>query len=135
MDDLEENALIVNALQRQASIIVKKSLKEGFGLGVTEGMWKARPVIATRVGGHQDQIIDGTTGILVDDPTDRAAFGAAVDALLCDRVRAAALGRHARERVRERYLADRHFAGWMRIIAAAIALRSPGRPTLVGVRC
>lgn len=56
MVDLDENALMVKALQRRAAVIVKKSLQEGFGLGVTEGMWKARPVVATRVGGHQDQI-------------------------------------------------------------------------------
>jgi trehalose synthase len=51
--------VLVNALQRQATVIVKKSLEVGFGLGVTEAMWKRRPVVATRVGGHRDQIQDG----------------------------------------------------------------------------
>src|SRR5262249_14962008 len=51
MDDGEENAAIVNALQRHASVIVQKSLREGFGLTVTEAMWKARPVVASAVGG------------------------------------------------------------------------------------
>ena len=79
MTDLNENALIVNALQREAAVIVKKSLQEGFGLGVTEGMWKAKPVVATRVGGHRDQIEHRRSGLLVDDPADLPGFATAVD--------------------------------------------------------
>ena len=56
MDDVEENAAMVNALQRRADVVVQKSLAEGFGLTVAEAMWKARPVVASRVGGIQDQI-------------------------------------------------------------------------------
>src|SRR5215217_3738142 len=67
MDDAEENASIVNALQREASVVVQKSLAEGFGLTVAEAMWKARPVIGTAVGGIQDQLIDGETGVLLQD--------------------------------------------------------------------
>ena len=74
MDDADENAVIVNALQRRADVVVQKSLAEGFGLTVAEAMWKGRPVVATRVGGIQDQIEDGRTGCLVD-PHDLAAFG------------------------------------------------------------
>jgi trehalose synthase len=110
--DLDENALIVNALQRQAAVVVKKSLQEGFGLGVTEGMWKARPVVASRVGGHQDQIEHGETGLLVDDPADLSAFGAAVDQLLRNPASALTLAAAGRERVRDRFLADRHFVEW-----------------------
>ena len=84
MADVEENALIVNALQTEAEVVVKKSLQEGFGLGVTEALWKARPVVATAVGGHLDQIEHGRTGLLVDDPGDLAAFGAAVNRVLAD---------------------------------------------------
>ena len=101
MRDLEENAAIVNALQRQATVIVKKSLEEGFGLGVTEAMWKRRPVVASRVGGHQDQIQDGISGVLVDDPRDLASFGGAVADLLLDPDRARRLGDAAQQRVRE----------------------------------
>ena len=54
----------VNALQRAATIVVQKSLKEGFGLTVTEAMWKARPVIGGAVGGIRRQIIQGVTGYL-----------------------------------------------------------------------
>ncbi len=78
MEDLDENAAIVNALQRQATIVVQKSLKEGFGLTVTEAMWKGRPVIATATGGIEDQIEDGVNGVLLKNPLDQAAFAAAV---------------------------------------------------------
>jgi trehalose synthase len=123
MADLDENELIVNALQRQASVIVKKSVQEGFGLGITEGMWKVRPVIATRVGGQADQIIDRETGILLDNTADLEGFGAAVAMLLDDTEGGAARGRRGRERGRGRYLADRHFIGWTRTIADTIASR------------
>jgi trehalose synthase len=116
MVDLDENALMVNALQRQAAVVVKKSLQEGFGLGVTEGLWKTRPVVATRVGGHKDQIEDHRTGLLVDDPADLTAFGAAIDELLDDPVQAHALARAGCERVRERFLADRHFVQWVAVL-------------------
>ena len=74
MDDVDENAIIVNALQRHAAVVVQKSLVEGFGLTVTEAMWKGRPVVASRVGGIQDQITDGRDGLLVDDPHDLEEF-------------------------------------------------------------
>src|SRR4029079_19598132 len=61
MHDVDENAIIVNALQRRADVIAQKSLAEGFGLTVAEAMWKARPVVASRVGGIQDQIDAGGT--------------------------------------------------------------------------
>ena len=62
----EENAAIVNALQRHADVVVQKSLAEGFGLTVAEAMWKGRPVVATAVGGIPDQIEDGERGLLLD---------------------------------------------------------------------
>ena len=84
MDDPAENAIIVNALQRHATVVTQKSLAEGFGLTVAEAMWKARPVVASRIGGIQSQIVDGETGMLLDDPGDLAAFGEAVTGLLAD---------------------------------------------------
>ena len=74
MDDADENAIIVNALQRHAAVVVQKSLVEGFGLTVTEAMWKGRPVVASKVGGIQDQITDGRDGLLVEDPYDIEEF-------------------------------------------------------------
>ena len=61
-----------------------------------------------RVGGIQDQIVDGESGLLLDDPTDLGAFAGALDAVLGDEAFAARLGAAARERVRDRYLGDRH---------------------------
>ena len=70
MQDPDEAAVIVNALQRHATVVTQKSLAEGFGLTVVEAMWKHRPVVATRVGGIVDQIVDGESGLLIDDPSD-----------------------------------------------------------------
>jgi trehalose synthase len=112
MADMEENAAIVNALQRRASVVVQKSLAEGFGLTVTEAMWKSRPVVATRVGGIQDQIQDGETGVLVP-PEDLSAYADAVLSLLLDGPRAEAIGAAARMRVRNHYLGPRHLIQYL----------------------
>jgi trehalose synthase len=104
MEDSDENATIVNALQRAADVVVQKSLAEGFGLTVAEAMWKRRPVVASRIGGIQDQIEHGVSGLLLDDPRDLAAYGAAVVELVADPERAGRMGEAAHERVRERFL-------------------------------
>ena len=80
MEDPSENALVINALQRHAAVVVQKSLAEGFGLTVAEALWKRRPVVASAVGGIVDQVIHDETGLLVDDPRDLETFGAAVEA-------------------------------------------------------
>src|SRR4051794_24256391 len=98
MDDREENAAMVNALQAGSDVVVQKSLAEGFGLTVSEAMWKGKPVIGSRVGGIQDQIADGETGRLVD-PCDLEGFATAVRALLEDREGARRCGDNARARV------------------------------------
>jgi trehalose synthase len=108
MDDLEENAHIVNCLQTYASVVVQKSLAEGFGLTVTEPMWKGRPVLASAVGGIQDQIVDGVSGVLLPDPHDLADFARLLSDLLAEPERAARIGAAAHERVRELFLGDRH---------------------------
>lgn len=108
MTDSAENAAIVNALQRHAAIVVQKSLREGFGLTVTEAMWKARPVVASRVGGIQDQIVDGVHGLLIDDATDSGAFAEALGRVLNDHSLATRLGTAARQRVLEKYLGVQH---------------------------
>ena len=107
MEDAEENAAIVNALQRRANVVVQKSLAEGFGLTVAEAMWKARPVVASRIGGIQDQIEHGTSGLLIDDPHDLAQYGDAVMELLDDEAAAFEMGRNAQERVRDEFLGAR----------------------------
>lgn len=116
MEDSEENAAIVNALQWRADVVVQKSLAEGFGLTVAEAMWKGRAVVASRIGGIQDQIEDGRSGLLVDDPTDLAAYGDAVAELLLDPERAASMGEAAKERVRDNFLGARHLAQYLDLI-------------------
>jgi trehalose synthase len=103
-DDIDENAAIVNALQRHATIIVQKSLHEGFGLTVTEAMWKGRPIVASAVGGIQDQIEDGVQGVLLRDPTDPSAFASAIEHLLAHPRDAARMGERGHARVLARYL-------------------------------
>ncbi|MEA2246777.1 MAG: trehalose synthase [Solirubrobacteraceae bacterium] len=116
MEDPDENAIIVNALQRHASVVVQKSLAEGFGLTVAEAMWKARPVVASRIGGIQEQIVHGESGILLDDPRDLAAFGAAIGRLLADPEEASRMGQRGRERVRERFTSVRSLLDYAALI-------------------
>ena len=113
MDDVDENAIIINALQRHAYLVVQKSLVEGFGLTVTEAMWKARPMIASRVGGIQDQIVHERDGLLLDDPYDLDALAAAMARLLDDRELADRLGAAGRARVHDQFLGDRHLAQYV----------------------
>jgi trehalose synthase len=115
MADVEANARMVNAIQRRATVVVQKSLAEGFGLTVTEAMWKQKPVLASAVGGIQDQIVHGRHGWLLSDPTDPDEFAGALDRLLADREHAARLAANARRRVHEQFLDDRQLCEWARI--------------------
>jgi trehalose synthase len=107
MESPAENALVVNALQSHATIVVQKSLAEGFGLTVAEAMWKGRPVVASAVGGIVDQVVDGETGLLLRDPADLDDFGAVVTRLLAQPQEAARLGENARPHVAAHFLPDR----------------------------
>jgi len=120
MDDLDENARIVNALQRWSTVVVQKSLAEGFGLTVTEPMWKGKPVVASAVGGIRDQIEHGVSGLLLDDPRDGAELAAALASLLTDADRCTSMGRAAHLRVRDQYLADRHLTQYVELFAQLI---------------
>jgi trehalose synthase len=117
MDDLEENAAIVNALQRRANVVTQKSIAEGFGLTVAEAMWKGRPVVASKVGGIQEQIVDGVSGRLLGDPRDLATFGRLVAELLNDPAGAERMGEEARTRVRDEFLAVRHLLQYVDVLA------------------
>ena len=119
MDDLQENAAIVNALQRRADVVVQKSVAEGFGLTVAEAMWKARPVVASAVGGIQDQVVDGESGLLVE-PDDLDGFANAVTGLLEDPARAEWMGHNARERVRGAFLGARHLEQYVDLFEGVV---------------
>ncbi len=116
MDDREENAAVINAIQSHAAIIVQKSLAEGFGLTVTEAMWKGKAVVASAVGGIRQQIIDGQSGILLPNPSDEVACAQAIRNLLADSAWAAELGAAARERTRDLFLPDRHLLQYAELI-------------------
>lgn len=115
MVDAEENAAMVNAIQVGAAVVVQKSLAEGFGLTVAEAMWKRRPVVAGAVGGIQDQVVDGESGLLVD-PADLRAFGDAVARLLADDPFSARLGAAGRARIQAGFLEPRHLAQWLAVV-------------------
>jgi trehalose synthase len=120
LDDVDENAAMVNALQRHATVITQKSLAEGFGLTVAEGMWKGRPVVGSAVGGIIDQIADGT-GILLPDPRDLQAFGTAVRRLLDHPDQASQMGHAAQAHIREHYVGDLHLLRYERLFSALIS--------------
>lgn len=121
MDDPEANAIMVNALQRHAAIVVQKSLKEGFGLTVTEAMLKGRPVVASAVGGIVDQIRNGVDGVLVDS-RDIAETSAALARLLAHPDTADQMGSAARTAVIELFMPDLSLLHWAYAIDQADSL-------------
>ncbi|AKU96613.1 Trehalose synthase [Labilithrix luteola] len=128
MEDTEENAAIVNALQRHATVVVQKSLREGFGLTVTEAMWKRRPVIASAVGGIQDQIQDGVDGLLLRNPEDPREFANALRRVLSDEALAERLGRAGFERVRDEYLGITSLENWAAVVRLLFSGTAAAQP-------
>ena len=119
MVDADENAVIVNALQRRADVVAQKSLAEGFGLTVSEAMWKGRPVVASEIGGIREQIEDGRTGFLVD-PGDLRTFGERVSELLDDPHGAERMGAAAQTRVRDLFLGPRHLGQYVELLESVL---------------
>ncbi|MBI4727130.1 glycosyltransferase [candidate division TA06 bacterium] len=112
--------LEINALVRGSSLIVQNSVKEGFGLTVSEAMWKAKPVISRPVGGITQQVVQDVTGLLVHS-TEGLAF--AIRSLLANPEKAAQLGKNARQFVRHNFLITRHLRRYLLVL---LALRNPG---------
>lgn len=123
MADSDENAAVVNALQWHATVVVQKSIEEGFGLTVTEAMWKSRPMIVSAVGGIREQVTN-ETGVLLADPHDLDTFGDAVADLLDDSERARTLGDAGRRFVFDNFLHDRHFRQYAGLI---VRIGAPSR--------
>ncbi len=105
----------VNAFQRASDVIVQKSIREGFGLVVAEGLWKGRPVIGGNAGGIRLQIEEGVSGFLVDSV--EVCAGRMVR-LLLDPDERARMGASGRERVRQRFLTPRELEDYLRMLAA-----------------
>ena len=110
-----QDSALVNALQRRAALVLQKSIREGFGLTVTEAMWKGTPVIGGRVGGIRHQIEDGVNGFLVETIEQAAAR---IVQLVKDPGLAASLGARARQTVAERFLMTRLFEDWLDLIGS-----------------
>lgn len=100
----------VNAFQTAADVVIQKSTREGFGLVVTEALWKGKPVIGGRVGGIPLQIVDGQTGYLVDDA---AGCAQRAIALLSNPTESKRMGQAAVEHVRQHFLSTRHLADYL----------------------
>ncbi len=111
------DALGVNALQRAATIVLQKSTREGFGLGVAEAMWKSKPVIGGFAGGITAQVVYGVTGYSVNS-VEGAAFRARQ--LLADPDLRARLGASAREHVRRNFLLTRHLGDTLALMATLV---------------
>jgi trehalose synthase len=124
-DDPQEAAAIINALQRRGTVVVQNSRGEGFGMTILEAMWKRRPVVCTRVGGIQEQVVNGVTGYLIDVDDARTA-GQAILALLADPEQRERMGEAARQRVRADFLLPREAVDWTDLIAHLIAPRGEG---------
>jgi trehalose synthase len=105
-------AIEVNAFQSQADVVFQKSLREGFGLTVSEALWKGRPTVAGNVGGIPLQITDGVTGFLVDSPEEAAKDAVEI---LGDPEFGKKLGRAGKEYVRTHFLMPRLLRDWLRI--------------------
>ena len=103
----------INAFQRVADVVIQKSVREGFGLTVSEALWKARPVVGGRAGGIVLQLRDGFDGYLVDSVDECAAR--TMD-LLADPVGADAMGAQGKEHVRGGFLSTRELEDWLRLL-------------------
>jgi len=121
MEDIEENALMVNALQRTCTVAIQKSLAEGFGLTVAEAMWKAKPVVASPVGGIVEQIAPGT-GVLLDDPRDLDAFGDTLAGLLEQQDEITRLGANAVVHVVDHFVGDLHLRRYGALLEELLGL-------------
>ncbi len=110
-----ENHILVNALQRTSTVIIQKSVREGFGLTVTEALWKEKPVVASDVGGISIQIVDGWNRFLLD-PKDVKGFASRIIKLLKDQKLARRMGKKEKEFVRRKFLITRLLLNYLNLL-------------------
>jgi trehalose synthase len=120
MGSTKQNALMVNALQRCSDVVAQNSLQEGFGLTVTEAMWKHVAVMGSRATGLRQQIRSGIDGCLVEDPEDPEEIARVLRALLCDQPKREALGRSAQQRVHDEFLVFTAVRRWLEVLADTV---------------
>jgi trehalose synthase len=116
MNSRRDNALMVNALQRCSAIIVQNSLQEGFGLTVTEGMWKSTGMMGSRACGIRQQIRDGIEGRLIDDPEDSDGIAALLNEILEDVPARSRMAKNAHRRVHEEFLIFTQVRRWLEVL-------------------
>jgi trehalose synthase len=125
MHSLEENALMVNALQRASTIVAQNSLREGFGLTIAEAMWKRIPVLSnSRACGPRQQVRDGLDGRLVADPENPLELHQALVDMLMDPVRLERWGHSAQRRVHEHFLVFGQLRAWGRLLPSLIGRKN-----------
>src|SRR5215469_4685635 len=139
MDSRKNNELMINAIQRCATVVVQNSVREGFGLTVTEGMWKAKPVLGTEACGIRQQIRDGIDGRLVRNPEDPAEIAYRLEEMLSDNLERDRLGRNAQKRVYTEFLVFTQLQQLLRVLADCAQpvhpdrIAAPARPVLAQV--
>jgi trehalose synthase len=114
------NALMVNALQRCSSIIAQNSVQEGFGLTVTEGMWKRAPILGTHAAGIQEQVNDGEHGRLLPTSDGPEAIAQTLHEMLRAEEKRTEWARNARRRVSDRYLVFTQVRRWLEVLAHTV---------------
>ncbi len=110
-----ENNILVNALQKKAAVIIQKSLREGFGLTITEALWKEKPVVASNVGGIPLQIKNGENGFLVE-PNDTKGFANIILEILKNPKLSAKVGKRGKEIVMKKFLITRLLLDYLNLI-------------------
>ncbi len=116
-----ENDILVNTLQRVSSVIIQKSLREGFALTVSEALWKGTPVVGGNVGGIPLQIKNGKNGFLINSIEDCAKK---VIYLLKNKRKAAEMGKFGKEYVRKNFLITRHLLDYIRMFKDILKIKS-----------
>lgn len=110
-----ENNILVNALQRSSAVIIQKSIREGFGLTVTEALWKGKPVVASNVGGIPLQIKDGENGFLLE-PDDTKGFADGIVRILQNPMLSEEMGKKGREVVKKNFLITRLLSDYLDLL-------------------
>jgi trehalose synthase len=105
----------LNVFQTAASVVIQKGLRKGFGLWVSDALWKQRPCVVAPVGGLTEQVIDGETGLIA---TTSEEFATAIERLLADPALAAKLGENARKHVANRFLITRYLKDYLHLLNA-----------------
>ncbi|NIR86928.1 glycosyltransferase [Candidatus Bathyarchaeota archaeon] len=117
---LVNNDILVNCLQTASSVVVQKSLSEGFGLVISEALYKGTPVVASNVGGIPLQVIDGVNGFL-HEPKDTRGFSVSIIKLLRDEKLRHELGKNGKEHVKNNFLITRLMSDWLNLFEKYLA--------------